>query len=192
MQAFYFGPYRTAGHFLSGPGGSYIGSDKEKIVPWRHIDGVLQPNCVFKFMQWDRGQENEGESILHYRNGWTALCMWDRSVDTRGACNSNFFFEGSLSFVGAVEHAKMYFADRIAKMKFEIYESKEKKNALLCPKGENYAVHVPAIVHRAGKVSAEVLNTCGVCGAAIGNWYNQWVELDSWSERAVRDGRPMY
>ena len=31
--------------------------------------------------------------------------------------------------------------------------------------GESF--HVPAIVHRTGNISAEVLNTCGICGTQI-------------------------
>lgn len=192
MKAFYFGPYTTSGHFLFSGGGRKASEEEERALPWRCIDGILQPNCTFTFMRWSTSRrEVEGEALLHYRGGWTALCFWDRTVDKRSACNSNYFFEGTFTFSEMVDLAKKYFPDRWAAMKFEVFEATEKKNSLLCPAVAGYAPHVPAIVHRAGGPPAEVLNACSGCGNAIGKWFEGWVTLDSWSESAMREGRRM-
>lgn len=46
--------------------------------------------------------------------------QWDRSVDKRGACNSNYFAEGDFTFEQMVTMAKARFAPRWDKMKFEV------------------------------------------------------------------------
>jgi len=189
MQALYFGPYDRPGHFLFLPGGRMV-NEYNTSCPWKQIDGVLQQGCVFKFMRFQNGVENQGEAILHYRDGWTALCFWDRCVDRRGACNSNFFFDQSMSFEAAIQSAQEYFPDRWRRMNFKVYEATIPNNALICTvvntKHELYEPHRPVMVHRTGVVSADVLNLCGDCGLVIGNWYGQWVTLDSWSENKVR------
>lgn len=61
--------------------------------------------------------------MIHRRDGWTALSFWDRSIDKRGACNSNYFAEGTFTFEEMVALAKERFPDRWACMKFEVHLS---------------------------------------------------------------------
>ena len=72
--------------------------------------------------QWKHGNEIQGHAIIHHRNGWTALALWDRSVDTRGACNSTYFAEGTFTFDEMVDMAKTRFSYRWNKMKFAVVD----------------------------------------------------------------------
>jgi hypothetical protein len=108
-----------------------------KSFPWTEgqIDGSMQPhfaNCRKKrpYSQssyCDCGSGPEGVACIHRKNGWTALCFWDRSVDHRGACNSNYFAEGDFTFDEMVVMAKERFSYRWNKMNFEVKE--EEKDA---------------------------------------------------------------
>lgn len=125
---FYFGPWDTAGHYFHTENGGSFREDLDNSFPFGHegskifVDGCLQPGCPSKDDRFKRRTrpEIEGEALLHHIQGWTALCFWDRSVDKRGACNSNYFAEGTFTFEQMVEMAKTRFAYRWNKMAFEV------------------------------------------------------------------------
>lgn len=121
-RMYYFGPWDRAGHYWHDENGR---SDYgiEKIVPWGYeIDGGMQPgHSPDRKRVWQRTRpEVEGEALLHHKDGWTAICLWDRSVDTRGACNSSYVAEGIFTFDQMVEMARSRFAYRWNKMSFEV------------------------------------------------------------------------
>ncbi len=126
-RMFYFGPWDQAGHYLHDEHGVTV-YRKERLgsFPWDEysgdhgIDGQLQPGCYKRDGHWCKGKETEGEALIHHKAGWTALSFWDRSVDTRGACNSTYFAEGTFSFDEMIAMAKTRFAYRWNKMKFEV------------------------------------------------------------------------
>lgn len=126
-RMFYFGPWDRAGHYMFTEGGRKIWGDERDAAgfPWRGgsgIDGCLQPGCrKDRDGRWiHRGPQVEGESLLHHKDGWTALSFWDRSVDQRGGCNSTYFAEGIWTFEQMVEMARTRFADRWNRMRFEV------------------------------------------------------------------------
>lgn len=129
---FYFGPWDCAGHYLFSEGGGSVDDRKRGDFPWDEwgrrgdpIDGCLQPGCVYVHDRWEpRGPQVEGQAVLHHKKGWTALCFWDRSVDSRGGCNSNYFARGTFTFDQMVAMAKERFAVRWNRMKFEVSEVK--------------------------------------------------------------------
>lgn len=116
---FYYGPWDRPGHFLFDEAGSKVGHNH---LPWGYsIDGALQPGCYLDRCRWDhRGPQNEGEALLHHKEGWTALCFWDRSVDERMGCNSNYFAKGIFTFEEMVEMSRVRFAARWNVMKFKV------------------------------------------------------------------------
>lgn len=124
---FYFGPWDRAGHFLHDEHGRTI-YDQRGTLPWGdEADGGLQPhfeNC--RRSQYSRycdcGSGPEGHALIHHKNGWTALSFWDRSVDTRGACNSTYFAEGTFTFIEMARMAKERFAERWNKHKFVVVD----------------------------------------------------------------------
>lgn len=121
----YFGPWERAGHFLHDESGFRLDSRELNALPWKEwdIDGKLQPGCFPhpRDGRWEHsGPENEGEALLHHKDGWTALSFWDRSVDTRGACNSTYIAEGVFTFEQMVEMAKARFAERWNRMRFAV------------------------------------------------------------------------
>lgn len=91
--AYYFGPRRRAGHYL-----------------WTEDhNSTLEPRQVDRAFPWDiglldggllknRGVPDAPDGRVHVVCGgrplWFAFVWWDRSVDTRGACNSGFYVRG--------------------------------------------------------------------------------------------------
>lgn len=116
---FYYGPWEQPGHFLFDEAGFKVGHNP---IPWGYsIDGVLQPGCYLDRCRWEhRGPQNEGEALLHHKDGWTALCFWDRSVDERMGCNSNYFAKGIFTFQEMILMASTWFAKRWNVMKFQV------------------------------------------------------------------------
>jgi hypothetical protein len=125
---FYFGPWDESGHFFFTEQGRCIWEDDIPGFPFGHygkkvpVDGRLQPGCPDPDDRLKRRTrpEVEGEALLHHIKGWTALCFWDRSVDKRGACNSNYFAEGTFTFEQMCAMAKERFAFRWNKMRFTV------------------------------------------------------------------------
>lgn len=92
------------GHFFRSEGGG--SADERRVLPralhgW---DGRLQPGI---FIESDghtnihslrTEQQIQGHVKMHYVDGWTAFCFWDRTADERGACNANFFAHARLDF----------------------------------------------------------------------------------------------
>lgn len=127
-RMFYFGPWDNAGHYFFDERGMSVNEDKIVGFPFGHygdkvmVDGRLQPGCPDPNdrLQRKTRPEIEGEALLHHIQSWTALCFWDRSVDKRWACNSNYFAEGIFSFEEMVAMAKERFAHRWDKMQFTV------------------------------------------------------------------------
>jgi hypothetical protein len=124
--AFYFGCIGQAGHFLSDVWLGRVTDPKHHYGcgPWESIDGKLAPYIGTEPRRgrssYDNGRQTQGLAALHHRDGWTALAFWDRTVDTRMGCNSNFFFKGTHSFEEMVELAKRYFPSIWKRYPFDI------------------------------------------------------------------------
>ncbi len=119
MKIFYFGCNTEPGHYMWAPGLGYNREARDFTYgsPWGHkIDDGLCP----------KGPEIEGHALIHNKNGWTAISFWDRSVDKRGKCNSNFLAEGAFTFDEMITHAKKYFPEIMARFSYPIIEVKEK------------------------------------------------------------------
>ena len=97
-----FGCLRGKGHFLydsNGRGVSEAGPFKEN-----EIDGTFCPKL---------SDQDQAFASLVYKNGWTIMAMWDRSIDKRFASNIAFIAEGQLTQQQMWETANHYFPDRI-------------------------------------------------------------------------------
>jgi len=127
MRVFYFGCVGESGHHLF--------TDRLRSVynegpPWDPLgigaaDGVLAPHvvgCNKRHCRCPNG--DEGVAEIHHKDGWTAMAFWDRSVDRRGASNSNFFAEGTHDFAAMLAIAKEKFPAIIGRFQFEIVEHK--------------------------------------------------------------------
>lgn len=94
MTVAYFGCLDVAGHYLhtSDDRGVVLTRGYESVGPWnaRNLDDTkLWPpqGCA----------EREGIVSLHYMKGWTLLCMFDRSINTRPGSHAIFLAEGGHS-----------------------------------------------------------------------------------------------
>jgi hypothetical protein len=121
MRMYYFGCHREPGHYFFAPGMvkdheaggpmPFSTQEGEPIVPWGyHIDQAL---CPF-------GPQTEGLAKLNYKDGWTALAFWDRSVDSRPGSNSVFVLEGTHDFPTMLSHARDRFPEVIERLPFEV------------------------------------------------------------------------
>lgn len=55
------------------------------------------------------GREEQSVALVVHVDGWTVMAMWDRSVDRRGKCNSNFVAHGEHTFDEMVALAAEHF-----------------------------------------------------------------------------------
>ena len=120
-RAFYFGCWGDTGHYLFRPNGSTAyerGPRPEVRLPWKYLDGTLPPhgNPVIeeedggrRMKETPRDLQVQSRAALHHKGGWTALSMWDRSVDERYGSNSNFFVEGTHTFTEVVPLIERHF-----------------------------------------------------------------------------------
>jgi hypothetical protein len=131
IEAYYFGCQRQAGHHWWRPNRTGTAHDVAKIVAPRvrdHIDGGFCPGAI-KGNAWDRTRpEVEGEAALHHVDGWTVFSFWDRSVDERGACNSNFVARGTRTYPIMCAIAEAQFPDVWKRFKFEVRLVEEAKS----------------------------------------------------------------
>lgn len=67
--------------------------------------------------------EPEGVMRVQHLGGWTALAMWDRSVDTRGNCLSVFFLRGEYTFATGLAAARDAFPTIFARFTFPIVDA---------------------------------------------------------------------
>lgn len=92
-MALYFGCWERAGHYLHDSHGGHVwGSNLPDDLPWGDelMDtGLLNngkvPDVPNGLVYWTCGGA---------KDFWYAFYWWDRSVDTRGACNSGFYVRG--------------------------------------------------------------------------------------------------
>ncbi len=62
----------------------------------------------------------EGEAVLHHKDGWTALSLWDSTIDTRPGCSSTYIAKGVFTFEEMVTLAKERFTERWNKMRVTV------------------------------------------------------------------------
>lgn len=88
-RTLYFG-YNLGGggHNLMDEEGYSVWGKKLGNFPWngREIDSKFCPK-----------EDVAGTGAFHQIKGWTILGVWDRSGDDRGASNSEFFVEGTIT-----------------------------------------------------------------------------------------------
>lgn len=117
-DAFYFGCIGRPGHFLHSTRGYQVWRDTipaDFPISEERIDSAYTPRI--------KGQ-TQGVASLWHGNGWTILAFWDRSVDGRGGCNSNFILRGTLTFDEAVTRAKERFPFVWNRFTFPVVEYK--------------------------------------------------------------------
>jgi len=127
-RCYYFGCVGSPGHYWFGLPQEWHGRPQD--FPFEHIDGKFAPRVyVSGYKPYNYDEASEGQASITYINDnnhmiWTVLAFWDRSVDKRGGCNSNFIMQGRHSFDGAVAIAKERFPSIWQRFKFEVKEYK--------------------------------------------------------------------
>lgn len=136
MTCYFFGCWGQPGHYLVGPGGSYVPSIS-KVTSYGdhiHIDGSLAPRMKDGRVTWvgsgatprDRelitsysAELPQGQFMLHWLdNGFTAIQWWDRQQgDMRGACNSTVLLEGIHNVETMLAAARQHFPSVLENLK---------------------------------------------------------------------------
>lgn len=124
-NAYYFGCWREAGHYLWKPGMSHAWDDERGgVLPWKRVDGCFAPaerrRPDSSGTRTVNKEAPQGHAALVHDGGWTVIAFWDRSVDKRGGCNSNFFIRGTHPWEDAVRIARHHFPDVWGRLPFEV------------------------------------------------------------------------
>lgn len=95
---YFFGVWKGAGHYLHRPDGGVVVRNEGPPF-WEILDGFFPPRTVGSFSseRFKRFYEDDTIASLTFYKGWTVLAMWDRSEDTRHACNAAFLIEGEFT-----------------------------------------------------------------------------------------------
>lgn len=117
VEVYYFGCWEQSGHYWRAPGGFKGGREIEAQLPeplrgngmGGGMDSKWCPGSAPGAPHKKTRAEVEGEAALHHVDGWTILAWWDRSVDHRGASNSNLVARGLHSWATMLEIGKAQF-----------------------------------------------------------------------------------
>lgn len=91
-QALYFGCWDRAGHYLHLPNGQKVHPGRDfSDLPWG--EGLMDTGLLKNGKRPDRC-DGRVWWTCGGRALWYAFFWWDRSVDTRGGCNSGFYVRG--------------------------------------------------------------------------------------------------
>jgi hypothetical protein len=127
-KALYFGCWTNAGHFLHETGGGHVYNLPEDF-PWTEdlMDGGLLKNRKVKDFPTGQVYWTCGGKAL-----WYAFCWWDRSVDSRGACNSGFYVRGFgwPEAQAAFDYACSQFSFVVERQKYPLVLQKHKSREL--------------------------------------------------------------
>lgn len=120
-MVYYFGCWDRPGHYLHEPGGRTV--PYETVGPFTGavprgdqlpLDGTFAPGPRSR---WRGDIEDETAVALTHIRGWTVLAMWDRSVDTRGACNAAFIAEGSNTMAEMWALARQHYPEIVKRLR---------------------------------------------------------------------------
>lgn len=124
-RIYYFGPLKESGHHFFRPDGYMARGEEVDSIPWQdfEVDGKLPPYGDIRYREPQ--MELEGVARIHFKNGWTALSFWDRTIDKRYASSSTYLAEGTFTFEEIAALAKERFPERWGKMAFEVKLAQE-------------------------------------------------------------------
>ena len=99
MKAFFFGCWKEAGHCLYEMKHGQILYGEGFEIPWFTLDSqALVPPLTLN-----------GNASLNHKDGWTALCVVDNTLDKRPGSYATFVFDAVLNFDEALSAARQNF-----------------------------------------------------------------------------------
>jgi hypothetical protein len=90
-KALYFGCWDRPGHFLFDTSGLTV-YERPRDLPWG--DGLMDAGLLRNRKVQDTPTGKVYWTVGGEEALWYAFFWWDRSVDSRGACNSGFYVRG--------------------------------------------------------------------------------------------------
>ena len=115
-NSFYFGCWKSAGHFLHYENGQHV-YERDEAFP---KDFPVTVHTLDGGLLGYPEQEIEGKAVLSHIGDWTVISFWDRSVDSRGKSNSSFVMRGKWDFSTALGIAKSSFPSVFSRFGFEV------------------------------------------------------------------------
>lgn len=76
LEVWSFGCIGEPGHYLRRPNGRHEWNEKAQPWGWKLDGGLCEGNPCGPL---------DGKTWEHHKDGWTAVALWDRSGDSRGA-----------------------------------------------------------------------------------------------------------
>lgn len=112
---YYFGCWDRIGHYLCDPSGRHVRS----AGPFTdcNLDGTFPNHVHIPGGRYNERVEDDTIASLAHWKGWTVLAMWDRSVDTRAACNAAFIAEGEHTHAEMWALARQHYPKIVARLK---------------------------------------------------------------------------
>jgi len=114
-MVYYFGCWDQVGHYLHEPSGRTV----RAAGPFTdgNLDGTFPPKIHKPGGSYNERIEDESIAVLAHWRGWTVLAMWDRSIDTRGACNAAFVANGEHTHADMWALARQHYPTIVARLK---------------------------------------------------------------------------
>lgn len=88
----------------------------EERLPWKDLYKLPPASRVMD----THVESPQGHAAVHFKDGWTALAFWDRSVDNRGNCMSCFLVKGDHSFDDMVKITREHFPSVWERFPFDV------------------------------------------------------------------------
>lgn len=101
-RVFYLGCWKQVGHYFWRPGMERVRYGGPPPTPW----GYALDNKAFNTQDWH----------IEKKDGWTAVGLEDRTVDSRPGSHSIFAFCGDLTLEDAVDLARVNFPEVFARL----------------------------------------------------------------------------
>ena len=120
MTAYFTGvsPWEDAGHYCFTPDWRMVWRCEPDLPdsPWADPAGYPLGDSGATGAAWPEikrdgrsRDEPEGAVRVRHLDGWTLLCLWDRSADHRKGSHASFAFDELMSPDGALIHARALF-----------------------------------------------------------------------------------
>lgn len=120
MTAYFTGvsPWEDAGHYCFTPDWKIVwfADETHPATPWADPAGYPLGDSGATVAAWPEikrdgrtREEPEGEARVRHLDGWTLICLWDRSADARKGSHASFAIHAVLDSEAALSEARSRF-----------------------------------------------------------------------------------
>ena len=111
LEVWSFGCIGEPGHYLRRPDGRHEWDAKAQPWGWTIDGGLCEGNKCGPI---------DGKTWEHHKDGWTAVAMWDRSGDSRGASCTVFLVHAEATTPQIIEAARIQWPQLFSRRGFPL------------------------------------------------------------------------